>query len=562
MKIITNVTNGIRPRQKEYLQALKGIDGEKKEILADGADYNALTARRLIAEHTTYPVAVYTFWKEKMLTFEGADETEEHTQYCPGMEYYIKKQAMTEDADMGLFIFDGEDDNVFTDILSLVLQDKTSLVIMHKTGESHDVKTIEDLKALIGWRSKRKVYMDGYVPKEKYDPAIRACVPSKEMADHLILNPVPKKQLIELIVNAPVDIYIKKMFCENMIVTDDFLTELANEAANVIKEGICKDGMLAYKLFQKIRENTFKYFYDELCKAVNALVNIDESRDVFMTGAVELKEYEGDSYTKQKKFDINKEEKIPVRSREGVERSICYDEYYSERWAMGFGTYWYEAEKWSDNSDGEMNISYIYTFTIDKDKEEDLLEQNPGRTPAVAMFFEKSVYKQRLNVDSETVDESLPSLFFRGKRISPLSIPFKPGDVLMIDCLPFLKKIRVVLLEVNDDDCGHVILYTNEDDLWERGILDRDFGFGFYRPKLSCYYRLKKYEEKPISEKERKSWSYFVNNDSDQKKEMMNMVSEYIGHDPVKGKRLAWKIYEVKKAGLTDEELKELMRGR
>ena len=92
--------------------------------------------------------------------------------------------------------------------------------------------------------------------------------------------------------------------------------------------------------------------------------------------------------------------------------------------------------------------------------------------------------------------------------------------------------------------------------------MDRDFGFGFYRPKLSCYYRLKKYEEKPISEKERKSWSYFVNNDSDQKKEMMNMVSEYIGHDPVKGKRLAWKIYEVKKAGLTDEELKELMRGR
>ena len=208
-----------------------------------------------------------------------------------------------------------------------------------------------------------------------------------------------------------------------------------------------------------------------------------------------------------------------------------------------------------------MNMSYIYTVTIDDAKEQDFPEQKPGRTPAVVMFFDKSVYKQRLVVDSETNDERLPSLFYRGKCITPLPIPFMPGDVLEIDCLPFLDKIRVVLLEVNDDTCGSVILYTNENDLWERGILDRDFGFGFYRPRLSCYYRLKKYEEKPVSEKERKSWSYLVSNDSPQKKEPMKMVSEYIGHDPVKGSRMAGMMFGVKKAGLTDEELKSLLGG-
>ena len=39
------------------------------------------------------------------------------------------------------------------------------------------------------------------------------------------------------------------------------------------------------------------------------------------------------------------------------------------------------------------------------------------------------------------------------------------------------------------------------------------------------------------------------------------MVSEYIGHDPVKGSRLAGMMFEVKKAGLTDEELKSLVGG-
>ena len=70
MNIFTNVTNGIRPRQKEYLQALNDIAGEDKEILADVADNNVLTARRLIAEHTTYPVTVYkSYGGEKPLTF-------------------------------------------------------------------------------------------------------------------------------------------------------------------------------------------------------------------------------------------------------------------------------------------------------------------------------------------------------------------------------------------------------------------------------------------------------------------------------------------------------------
>ena len=562
MKIFTNVTNGIRPRQKEYIKALNCIAGEDKEILADVADNNVLTARRLIAEHTTYPVTVYkSYGKDKPLTFEGSDEAEEYVEHCPGLDYYLKKQALTEDADTGLFIFDGENDDVFTDILSMVIQGKTSVVIMSKTGESHVVKNIDELKALIGWRSKSHVYMDGYVPKEKYDPAIRACVPSKDMADHLIQNPVPKKQLIEIIVNAPVDIYIKMLFCRNMMSTDGILSELADEAVNVMKGRTCRDGLLAYKLYQKVRENTFTYYYDELQRAINSLVYVDELRDVFLTGAVELDEYEGDSYNRNKKFDIKKDEKTPVRSREGLERYMFRDDYYTERWGFGCSTYWYEAEKWCNSGDGEMNMSYIYTVTIDDAKEKDFLEQKPGRTPAVVMFFDKSVYKQRLVVDSETNDERLPSLFYRGKCMTPLPIPFMPGDVLEIDCLPFLDKIRVVLLEVNDDPCGSVILYTNEDDLWERGILDRDFGFGFYRPRLSCYYRLKKYEEKPVSEKERKSWSYIVDIDSPKKKEMMKMVSEYIGHDPVKGSRMAGMMFEVKKAGLTDEELKSLLGG-
>ena len=39
------------------------------------------------------------------------------------------------------------------------------------------------------------------------------------------------------------------------------------------------------------------------------------------------------------------------------------------------------------------------------------------------------------------------------------------------------------------------------------------------------------------------------------------MVSDHIGHNPVKGSSLADEMYKVKKGGLTDDELADLVGG-
>ena len=76
-----------------------------------------------------------------------------------------------------------------------------------------------------------------------------------------------------------------------------------------------------------------------------------------------------------------------------------------------------------------------------------------------------------------------------------LPIPFKPGDIVILDSLPFVPIRLAILLEVNNRDCcGVQILYRHGDGLWRTGALKHGAGWKDTWPMLSSLYRLSLYQ--------------------------------------------------------------------
>ena len=76
-----------------------------------------------------------------------------------------------------------------------------------------------------------------------------------------------------------------------------------------------------------------------------------------------------------------------------------------------------------------------------------------------------------------------------------LPIPFKPGDIVILDSLPFVPMRLAILLEVNNSDCcGVQILYRHGDGLWRTGALKHGAGWKDTWPMLSSLYRLSLYQ--------------------------------------------------------------------
>ena len=84
-----------------------------------------------------------------------------------------------------------------------------------------------------------------------------------------------------------------------------------------------------------------------------------------------------------------------------------------------------------------------------------------------------------------------------------LPIPFKPGDIVILDSLPFVPVRPAILLEVNNNDCcGVQILYRHGDGLWRTGALKHGAGWNNTWPMLSSLYRLSLYQSE-LNEKDK-----------------------------------------------------------
>lgn len=132
-------------------------------------------------------------------------------------------------------------------------------------------------------------------------------------------------------------------------------------------------------------------------------------------------------------------------------------------------TCWTKATKWVANEDGTATEVYSYLFIGNE-----------------ICYYERMEENRRYSF--------LSSLDLN------LSIPFKVGDIITLNCLPFAPVKRAVIIDItnNYDCCGVRILYRqkheiNGKDEWAAGALKHGHGWNRYTPKLSPLYRLSSY---------------------------------------------------------------------
>lgn len=182
----------------------------------------------------------------------------------------------------------------------------------------------------------------------------------------------------------------------------------------------------------------------------------------------------------------------PFPSLDGAVRHIR-QEMAEEEWDED-SLCWTRLEKWAPEEDGDYHNPYTYILVRDE-----------------IMYFES---------DPANIRDC-----FCGAPDLDVPIPFKPGDIVFIDCTLFMPPKPVVLLEVNNHDCcGVTCLFRREEDgYWEVGSVkhSRCWSGPPVYTVISPLYRLASFH----GELEEDEW-------------ILEAVSEYIDGDVKKGQDL------------------------
>ena len=183
---------------------------------------------------------------------------------------------------------------------------------------------------------------------------------------------------------------------------------------------------------------------------------------------------------------------------------------------------WTEIRKWIPVGEGKMKDVYIYTFVGN----EIHYFRRIGDPP-----------RDGFNGYVSSLELNLP-------------IPFKPGDIVTLNTLPFRRVKHAVIIEVlNDYDCcGTTIMYQRKYGAdrklkWETGALKHGDGWERFFPMLSSLYRLSKYEGELFGEEQllkdvqklvyqneengKKLWEFFYKSAPDEEELLKYLEKEY-----------------------------------
>ncbi len=161
---------------------------------------------------------------------------------------------------------------------------------------------------------------------------------------------------------------------------------------------------------------------------------------------------------------------------------------------------WAQLEKWSPGRDG---FEHTYTYYMIEDE---------------LCFFDDERTKSQLTAGY--------SFFTEGRHLN-LPVSFRVGDIVSIDCTPFMPKKEAVLLEVGDntDCCCLQALYETNEYAYSYGAVKHGSLFFDSYPSvlLSPLYRLEKCQSDNA---------------------VLNAVSHYLGGDEQRGAALWYALYQ------------------
>lgn len=441
----------------------------------------------------------------------------------PYLFYAAKDTAMTIDADCGLMIWDGKSKGTFINMMNLVILEKEVKVFLCERASFVTVRTADDLEEILNAKPSYVPYRS-FLPKELYEPAIRQCCFSKEMEEYLLKESIRKFELLKVINGAPVPLKKKYEILKTIAETDDMLMDLLRRGIMFSERQNYVSGLNdARSYLFSVVPKSYSYALKE---TEEALKELDRKSEALFT--LEEAWYDLDILEEKKAFIE------PFTSFEAVVEYIRKEaeEYPKVDESLG----WNEVSVWRPTTRGRMKCRFTYIMF---GEEIIYFERSPRR-----FFYELIETDKSYDYEFElAAEECARKVKLNSGSLSlDLPIPFKAGDIVYVDCLPFVEPKPVVLLEVNNwDCCGVQVLYRDYDSLWRTGALKHGECWDRYRPPLSPLYRLAEFKGE-LSEEE----------------QIMTEVWNFVRRDEKNGAKLQRKVSHGE--GQTEKSIREYIK--
>lgn len=383
--------------------------------------------------------------------------------------------TMLEKCDRMIAVWDGESADAFINILMLLALHKKCRMYYLPTGECVEIDSIDAISP--------------YVPEREswtshdMEEVVRACGFGEQMVDYMLENCSFHETFItEIVGRAPIPLKKKLEIFEKLLKKNN----LNHEAFMKVSELIGKGSDLG-QVKQAI-EDAFGGFGNYLSHCIAKINNVEEAlkhgkyyifaewydKDVFMKKSYPLGLF--DSYKK------------------AMEYIRCKTRFENEEWPDEEPLYedWYRLEAWSDDT-GNWGSDYVHTYDFYIFKGE------------ICWFEELRADRQKNGLVYYMPEDKE---FFAGALDLSFVTPFRPGDIVNIDCRPFGPPLHALVVEGRqhyDYWFPQVLFRIPYTDYWQLSSLKhkrfyKDAELTHYCPPLSPLYRLRMVREDELSE--------------------------------------------------------------
>ena len=290
------------------------------------------------------------------------------------------------------------------------------------------------------------------IPKELYLEILNSCGLSKAMRAHLEKQELPKRELIKLLVNAPVVLTKKLALLEQIAETEDLYEEMLVQVNSLLPG---ERGQL--REWQSVWARSATRLKEEFQKAIDAL-QVGEGEFFWM------EEHWFDYEWLDEKNGGGRAFQSLDAALQAI-RNMMQEEEWDDATEC-----WTELTKWIPGENGVMENLYRYYLIRDE-----------------IVFFSKKTDGPR------ALGYLDPYRFVFPTKDVCCSTPFQPGDIVTLDPRPFAPPIHAVLLQTRRDCCGLRGLYCGFDGSWNDVAIYHRHGWDEitgYEPILSPVYRL------------------------------------------------------------------------
>ena len=465
-------------------------------------------------------------WPEKNYVVHG-----ESRGYLYGIE---KEFGMAEEADCGLAIWDGEDFCTFTNVLCLCALGKACKLYLIKEDNWIDVNSIEDLRA---YKGQDKDFSNG-----DYFKILNLCGFSEEMIEFIVSEDVVSPfVLVDIVCQAPISLTNKKAHL-------DFLAR----EKNLKHRAYCsvEENLTAEKPFKVIKHdiraivdpNRSGYFKND---SIWAYIRDRQKALKEASEQIFPPKLTGLTYSFGKKMISFEQAGSGIDGLAHCDKPLyLFGEWYDtddlqhKEYPIGYVTDPGMAEYHIKNEESENDTGEGF-YRLEARNYDDP-EWKKTRFDYYYDCKGNLCWFEKLSTIRSGPDDTwyCPEDHFFSSGFTDLSIrtPYKPGDIVLIDCRPFAPLFHAMILEAKDQfDCcfPNIVFRVPGTDKWRLTPLKHrrffeDLGF-VYEPMLSPLYRLRKVMDGELSEddKELIEFSKMIAGSEEKSSEVWNRWGGY-----------------------------------